>query len=72
MRLAQRTQMELLGAVPIFSPCSKRDVATVARTAPSGLLSISAHSFHDLLLRSPKLQYKLLEALAERLAALTT
>lgn len=131
--------MELLAAVPIFSHCSKRDLATVARlanqvdlpaghavvreqtriaysffvlvegeaevrrknrlvatlgpgdffgelalilrrprtatvklTEPSRLLSISAHSFHELLLRSPQLQYKLLEALAERLAQLST
>jgi CRP-like cAMP-binding protein len=43
--------------------------ATVTLTAPSRLLSISAHHFHPLLIRSPEIQFKLLEALAERLAA---
>lgn len=42
--------------------------ATVTLTAPSLLLSISAHNFHPLLMRSPEIQFKLLEALAERLA----
>lgn len=134
MPLAQRRKIELLGAVPLFSNCSKRDLATIARlahevelpaghtliredarvaysffvliegkaevrrgsslvatlgtgdffgelalilrrprtatvtlTAPSRLLSISAHNFHPLLMRSPEIQFKLLEAVAERL-----
>lgn len=43
--------------------------ATVALTAPSRLLSISAHNFHPLLMSSPAIQFKLLEAVAERLEA---
>jgi CRP-like cAMP-binding protein len=46
--------------------------ATVTLTAPSRLLSISAHNFHPLLSRSPAIQLKLLEALADRLAQTTT
>jgi CRP-like cAMP-binding protein len=132
--LAQRRKIELLAAVPLFSNCSKRDLATIARlahevelpaghtliresahvaysffvlvegeaevrrghsllatlgpgdflgelalilrrprtatvtlTAPSRLISISAHNFHPLLMRSPSIQFKLLEAVAERL-----
>jgi CPA1 family monovalent cation:H+ antiporter len=42
--------------------------ATVTLTAPSRLLSISAHSFQPLLARSPGIQFKMLETLAERLA----
>jgi CRP-like cAMP-binding protein len=45
--------------------------ATVTLTAPSQLLTISAHHFQPLLLRSPEIQFKLLEALADRVAALT-
>ena len=41
--------------------------ATVTLTARSRLLAISAHNFQPLLKRSPGLQLKLLEALAERL-----
>ena len=41
--------------------------ATVTLTARSRLLSISAHNFQPLLKRSPGIQLKLLEALAERL-----
>jgi CRP-like cAMP-binding protein len=43
--------------------------ATVTLTAPSRLLSISAHNFHPLLMSSPSIQFKLLEAVAERLEA---
>lgn len=43
--------------------------ATVTLTAPSRLLSISAHNFHPLLMSSPAIQFKLLEAVAERLEA---
>lgn len=43
--------------------------ATVELTAPSRLLSISAHNFHPLLMSSPTIQFKLLEAVAERLEA---
>jgi len=43
--------------------------ATVTLTAPSRLLTISAHNFRPLLMTSPEIQFKLLEALAERLAA---
>ena len=46
--------------------------ATVTLTAPSQLLSISAHNFRPLLMTSPEIQFKLLEALAERLAPSTT
>jgi CRP-like cAMP-binding protein len=134
MPLAQRRKIELLTAVPLFSNCSKQDLATIARlahevelpaghtliredarvaysffvliegqaevrrgsslvatlgtgdffgelalilrrprtatvtlTVPSRLLSISAHNFHPLLMRSPAIQFKLLEAVAERL-----
>lgn len=42
--------------------------ATVTLTAPSRLLSIPAHDFKPLMIRSPEIQFKLLEALAERLA----
>jgi CRP-like cAMP-binding protein len=42
--------------------------ATVTLTAPSRLLAISAHNFKPLLIGAPELQFKLLEALAERLA----
>jgi CRP/FNR family cyclic AMP-dependent transcriptional regulator len=45
--------------------------ATVTLTAPSRLLAISAHNFKPLLLESPEIQFKLLEALAERLATAT-
>jgi len=41
--------------------------ATVTLTARSRLLAISAHNFQPLLKRSPGIQLKLLEALAERL-----
>lgn len=41
--------------------------ATVTLTAQSRLLSISAHHFQPLLMSSPNIQLKLLEALAERL-----
>jgi CRP-like cAMP-binding protein len=134
--LPQRQKVELLATVPLFSNCSKRDLAPVARlahevalpdghtlirenarvaysffvliegeaevrrgdslvrtlgpgdffgelalilrrprtatvtlTAPSRLLSISAHNFHPLLMGSPEIQFKLLEAVAERLEA---
>lgn len=43
--------------------------ATVTLTAPSRLLSISAHNFHPLLMHSPAIQFKLLAAVAERLEA---
>jgi len=46
--------------------------ATVTLTAPSRLLSISAHNFRPLLMTSPEIQFKLLESLAERLAPATT
>jgi CRP-like cAMP-binding protein len=139
MRLAQQRRVELLSAVPLFSNCSKRDLAVVAKlaqevelpaghtliheradvayaffvliegeaevrrrnrrvaklgpgdffgelalilrrprtatvtlTVPSRLLSISAHNFQPLLMRAPEIQFKLLEALAERLAAATS
>jgi CRP-like cAMP-binding protein len=45
--------------------------ATVTLTAPSRLLSIAAHDFKPLLIHSPEIQFKLLEALAERLAPMT-
>lgn len=41
--------------------------ATVTLTSRSRLLAISAHNFRPLLERSPAIQLKLLEALAERL-----
>jgi len=41
--------------------------ATVTLTTRSRLLAISAHNFQPLLKRSPGIQLKLLEALAERL-----
>jgi CRP-like cAMP-binding protein len=139
MRLTQTARSELLSAVPLFSRCSKRDLAAVAKvahelvlpadhtlihedgrvaysffvliegqaevrrqdelvarlgpgdffgelalilqrprtatvtlTAPSRLLSISAHNFRPLLIRAPEIQFKLLEALAERLAPTTS
>lgn len=40
--------------------------ATVTLTSPSRLLAVSAHNFRSLLERSPRLQFKLLETLAER------
>jgi CRP/FNR family cyclic AMP-dependent transcriptional regulator len=40
--------------------------ATVTLTSPARLLAVSAHNFHPLLERSPQLQLKLLETLAER------
>jgi CRP-like cAMP-binding protein len=43
--------------------------ATVTLTEPSQLLSISAHNFQPLLMRAPQFQFKLLEALAERVAS---
>jgi CRP/FNR family transcriptional regulator, cyclic AMP receptor protein len=46
-------------------------LATVTLTAPSRLLSIGAHNFQPLLLRSPDVQLKVLTALADRLATLT-
>jgi voltage-gated potassium channel len=46
--------------------------ATVTLTARSRLLSISAHNFQPLLKRSPAIQFKLLEALAERLPGSTS
>jgi CRP-like cAMP-binding protein len=46
--------------------------ATVRLTARSRLLSISAHNFQPLLKRSPRIQLKLLEALAERLPGSTS
>jgi CRP-like cAMP-binding protein len=45
--------------------------ATVTLTAPSRLLAISAHNFKPLLMQSPEVQFKLLEALADRLATTT-
>jgi CRP-like cAMP-binding protein len=42
--------------------------ATVTLTAPSRLLSIAAHHFRPMLIGAPEVQYKLLEAMAERLA----
>ena len=41
--------------------------ATVTLTTLSRLMSISAHNFRPLLIRSPEIQFKLLEALAARL-----
>jgi CRP/FNR family transcriptional regulator, cyclic AMP receptor protein len=41
--------------------------ATVTLTEPTRLLAISAHNFRPLLIGSPEIQFKLLEALAERL-----
>jgi CRP-like cAMP-binding protein len=46
--------------------------ATVTLTAPSRLLSISAHNFRPMLMTSPEIQFKLLEALAERVAPSTS
>ena len=40
--------------------------ATVTLTSPARLLAVSAHNFRTLLERSPQLQFKLLETLAER------
>jgi CRP/FNR family cyclic AMP-dependent transcriptional regulator len=40
--------------------------ATITLTSPTRLLAVSAHHFHPLLARSPQLQLKLLETLAER------
>ena len=40
--------------------------ATVTLTSPAQLLAVSAHNFSSLLERSPQLQLKLLETLAER------
>ena len=42
--------------------------ATVTLKAPSRLLAISAHNFKPLLIGAPEMQFKLLEALAERVA----
>jgi CRP/FNR family transcriptional regulator, cyclic AMP receptor protein len=134
--VSQRRRIELLATVPLFSNCSKRDLAAIARlahevelpaghtvirenariaysffvllegeaevrregsavatlgpgdffgelalilrrprtatvklTVPSRLLSISAHNFQPLLMSSPTIQFKLLEAVAERLEA---
>ena len=139
MPIAQRRKIELLATVPLFSNCSKRDLAAVARlahevelpaghilirenarvaysffvlidgeaevrrgeslvttlgpgdffgelalilhrprtatvtlTAPTRLLSISAHNFHPMLMHSPAIQFKLLAAVAERLEARDT
>jgi CRP/FNR family cyclic AMP-dependent transcriptional regulator len=41
--------------------------ATVTLTEPARLLAISAHHFRPLLIDAPEIQFKLLEALAERL-----
>jgi CRP-like cAMP-binding protein len=41
--------------------------ATVTLTAASRLLSIGAHHFRPMLMETPEVQYRLLEALAERL-----
>jgi CRP/FNR family transcriptional regulator, cyclic AMP receptor protein len=41
--------------------------ATVTLTEPGRLLAISAHHFRPLLIDAPEIQFKLLEALAERL-----
>jgi CRP-like cAMP-binding protein len=42
--------------------------ATVTLTSPARLLAVSAHDFHEFLARSPAVQLKLLETLAERAA----
>ena len=42
--------------------------ATVTLTSPARLLAVSAHNFRPFLLRSPEVQFKLLETLAERSA----
>lgn len=44
-------------------------MATVTLTAPSLLVSISAHNFRPMLMQSPDVQFKLLTALTERLAS---
>jgi CRP-like cAMP-binding protein len=43
--------------------------ATVVLTSPARLLTVSAHNFRPLLKRSPGLAFKLIEGLAQRLAA---
>ena len=77
MPLSRAETAQLLSGVPLLSHCSKRELAAIARLAheldlPEGhtrsrLLAISAHNFQPLLKRSPGIQLKLLEALAERL-----
>lgn len=50
---------------------SRPRMATVTLVAPSRLLTISAHNFQPMLMRSPAIQAKVLQALADRLALLT-
>lgn len=45
--------------------------ATVTLTSPSRLLAVSAHNFRPFLAHAPEVQFKLLEALAERSAPTT-
>jgi len=45
--------------------------ATVTLTSPARLLAVSAHNFRPFLVRSPEVQFKLLETLAERSAPTT-
>jgi CRP/FNR family transcriptional regulator, cyclic AMP receptor protein len=46
--------------------------ATVLLTTPARLLTVSAHNFRPLLKRSPGLPFKLIEGLAQRLAAMAS
>jgi hypothetical protein len=59
MKVRQRDRAQLLGQVPLFSYCSQRE-------------AISAHNLRPLLMTSPEIQFKPLEALAERLAPSTS
>ena len=105
MKVRQRDRAQLLGQVPLFSYCSQRDLAKVAKLAnelelPAGHTLIHedaevAYSFFVLvdgeaevrrrnrrvatlgpgdcmLMTSPEIQFKLLEALAKRPAPATT
>jgi CRP-like cAMP-binding protein len=74
--VSQRDQVvATLGAGAVFGELAlilnRPRNATVTLTEPSRLLSIDAHNFRPLLMRSPEIQFKLLEALAAKLAAAT-
>jgi CRP-like cAMP-binding protein len=58
---------DFLGEIALVSGGPR--TATVTTTTPARLLVISHHAFRSLMTSSPKIQTKVLEALAERLHA---
>ena len=57
---------DFFGEIALVSRCPR--TATVTTTAPCNLLVITAASFRALLDHSPRIQLRVLEALADRLA----